>query len=97
MVQENIILATLSKHKDLLKQYCVKRIGVFGSHARQTAHVDSDIDLLVEFETPSFDNFMDLTFSLEEIFQRKVDLITSRSLSPYIKPYVDKEIHWYEG
>jgi predicted nucleotidyltransferase len=63
----------------------------------KTVHVDSDIDLLVEFETPSFDNFMDLTFSLEEIFQRKVDLITSRSLSPYIKPYVDKEIHWYEG
>jgi uncharacterized protein len=48
----------------------------------------------VEFEKPTFDNFMNLAFFLEDLFQRKVDLVTSSSLSPYIGPYVKKEVVW---
>jgi predicted nucleotidyltransferase len=40
---------------------------------------------------------MDLTFSLEDLFRKRVELITNGSLSPYIEPYVEKEVKWYEA
>ena len=42
------------------------------------------------------DLFMDLVFSLEKHPGKKVDLVTKGSLSPYIRPYVEKEVKWYE-
>jgi uncharacterized protein len=91
------ILSLLKKHKDLLKKYKVKRIGLFGSYVRGQQRKHSDIDFLVEFIEPTFDNFMDLVFDLEGLFSRKVEIITNGSLSPYIQPYVEKEVKWYEA
>ena len=89
------ILTTLKKNHDALKKYKVKKIGLFGSYAsgRQTAK--SDIDFLVEFDEPTFDNFMGLCEHLEELLHHKVDLITNGNLSPYIQPLVDKEVKWH--
>jgi hypothetical protein len=39
---------------------------------------------------------MNLAFFLEDLFQRKVDLVTPNSLSPYIGPYVKNEVVWAE-
>jgi predicted nucleotidyltransferase len=91
------IIASLRKHKDILTKYKVKRIGLFGSFVRGEQKKFSDVDFLVEFKEPTFDNFMDLAFSLESLFGRKVDLVTQGNLSPYIRPYVEKEIKWYES
>ena len=91
------IVKALKEHSDILKNYKVKRIGLFGSFARGEQRENSDIDFLVEFEIPSFDNFMDLVFYLEDLFGRKVELITSGSLSPYIQPYIEKEVKWLEA
>ncbi|MGA1842080.1 MAG: nucleotidyltransferase family protein [bacterium] len=94
---DNEIVKILKEHTDILKNYKVKRIGLFGSFTRGEQREDSDIDFLVEFEMPSFDNFMDLVFYLEDLFGRKVELITSGSLSPYIQPYIEKEVKWLEA
>jgi len=72
----NNIIETLKKQKSVLKKYMVKRIGLFGSFARGDQTDKSDIDFVVEFEKPSFDNFMDLSFYLEDLFGRKVDILT---------------------
>ena len=93
----NEILDILKKHRDLLVKYGVRRIGLFGSFARNESTDQSDIDLIVDFEEKTFDNFMDLSFALEDIFNRKVDLLTNKSISPYILPYVQNEIRWYEA
>lgn len=90
------IIQILKEHKDILEKYKVKRIGLFGSYARGQQSRRSDIDFLVEFEEPTFDNFMDLVFSLEGLLGKKVELITNGSLSPYIQPYVEKEVKWYD-
>ena len=93
------VLATLKKNKVLIKErFGVKKIGVFGSVARGEAKKESDVDVLVEFERDkkSFDNFMDLSFFLENLFGKKVDLITTSGLDKYIRPYVDKEAIWCE-
>ena len=86
----------LLKHRLLLKTYTVRRIGLFGSRLRGNQRKRSDIDFIVDFAKPSFDNFMDLLFSLEAIFGKNVDLITKGSLGPHIKSHVDREIKWYE-
>jgi len=93
---DKVILETLKNNREILKKYGVKKIGLFGSFVRGEQKKGSDIDFLVEFEEPDFDNFMDLAFFLEDLFSRKVELITNGSLSPYILPYIEKEIKWYE-
>ena len=90
-------IETIKKHKvDIKKRYGVKKIGVFGSYARGEQTETSDIDLLVEFENPTFDNFMDLLFFLEDLFGKDVDLITTSGMSPYIRPNIEKEVVWCE-
>lgn len=70
------ILTLLQKNKDSLRQYSVKRIGLFGSYAKGEHNRSSDIDLLVEFRRPTLDNFMGLIDYLEKLFGRKVDVLT---------------------
>ncbi len=93
------ILVMLKKNKAFIKEkFGVKKIGVFGSVARGEEKKGSDVDVLVEFEKDkkNFDNFIDLSFFLEDLFGRKVDLITTSGLDKYIRPYVEKEVVWCE-
>ncbi len=91
---ENIIQILQNHKKEIEQRYSVKRIGIFGSYVRDKQKETSDIDILVEFHNPTFDNFMDLLFYLKDLFGKEVDLITSNSLSPYMKPFIEKEIVW---
>ena len=75
-VTGNRIIDILREHEEALKKYKVRRIGVFGSYAKGKPHHKSDIDLLVEFEQPNFENFMDLASYLEKLFGKKVDILT---------------------
>jgi uncharacterized protein len=90
------ILAFLRENSERLRLLGVRRIGLFGSFARNEAGPESDVDLLVEFvpDKKTFDNFMALSFFLEELFGRKVELVTSESLSPYIGPHILKEVEY---
>jgi predicted nucleotidyltransferase len=88
-------LKALKEHESEIKRrFGVKRIGIFGSHARGEEKETSDVDVLVEFTKPSFDNFMDLAFFLEDLFGKEVDLVTTGGLSPYIAPFVEREVVW---
>ena len=91
------ILKILQKNQDILKKYRVRKIGLFGSYVRDEASKRSDIDLLVDFEEKTFDNFIELAFELEKVFNRKVDLLTEEGVSPYILPYIKNEVQWYEA
>jgi len=91
------VMETLKQHeREIKERYGVRRIGVFGSYVRGEQKEASDIDILVEFDEPTFDNFMNLSFYLEGLFGKKVDLITTRGMSPYISPVVEKEVVWCE-
>ena len=91
---KKIIYAELQKNKAVLEQYGVKQIGLFGSFVRNEGTEESDIDFLVDFEKEkkTFDNFMDLAFFLEDLFQRKVEVVTPQGLSPYIGPRILKTV-----
>ena len=67
----------LADHGDEIKRrFGVRRIGLFGSCARGEETGSSDVDILVEFEHPDFDNYMELAFYLEDLLGRHVDLLT---------------------
>ena len=74
------IVRTLKKQNETLNGYSVKRIGLFGSYARGEQTAKSDIDFLVEFERPTYDNFYGLCVFLETLFKRKVEVITPIAL-----------------
>ena len=90
------VLKILHHNRDRLKALGVSRIGLFGSFVRGEQQHESDIDLLVAFEAgqKTFDAFMELSFLLEEILQRRIELVTVESLSPYIGPYILKEVEY---
>ena len=85
-----------ANEEEVKRTFAVRKIGIFGSYARGEEKETSDVDVLVEFEEPTFRNFMGLAFFLEDLFDRKVDLVTVKGLSPYIRPYVEKEVVWSE-
>lgn len=89
----------LQYDKGKLNKICLQNqisyLGLFGSQARNEADSSSDIDLLVEFvKTPSLLKHIGIEQEFSEILfgNRKVDLITKRSLNKYIAPHVNKDL-----
>jgi predicted nucleotidyltransferase len=90
------ILALIQKHQSQIRKLGVRRLGLFGSFVRRQQDSDSDIDVLVEFESgrKTFDNFIQVALYLEELFGRRVELVTPEALSPYIGPHILREVEY---
>jgi len=86
-------LTILRQHLSELRQrYGVKSLALFGSVARNEASTASDVDLLVDFETPpGFDGYMALKFRLEDVLGCRVDLVMRRALIPQAEPVVARD------
>lgn len=81
----------------LKERFSVSYIGLFGSYSRGEQKESSDIDILVEFNKSTFDNYMELIFYLEELFGEKIELVTKKSLNPEIAEYVLEDVIWCEA
>lgn len=69
----------------VLEKHGAERIAIFGSYARGEATEESDIDILVRFSSPkSLIDLVRIEGELENILRKKVDLITEKSVSPYL-------------
>ena len=89
----NEIRIILRSHMDdLNKMYHVNQIGVFGSFARGEQGVESDIDILVDFDEPIGWEYVDLIAYLESILGLKVDLVTPMALKRQMKDTILKEL-----
>ncbi len=76
----------------ILKKNGVAKAGIFGSYARGEANKRSDIDILVKFKgRKSYFDLLDLEEELQEKLKRKIDLITYKSVHPYLKGYIYKD------
>lgn len=67
----------LEKYPYLASEYGVKRIGLFGSYAKGTPTEASDIDIVVEFENPIGFRFIEFAKYLEDLFGKRVDVLTN--------------------
>jgi len=94
-MNRNDILNKLKELKPFLKrEYSVKEIGLFGSFASDSARDDSDIDLLVELEKPIGWKFFSLEIYLEQIFGRKIDLVTKNALRDRLKEDILNKVNY---
>ena len=83
----------ISVSKTALAAFCqehgIKRLAIFGSALREDFGLESDIDVLVEFEPdriPGLLGIAGMELELSELFTgRKVDLRTPEDLSPYFR------------
>ena len=95
MITKNDILSKLRELKPTLnKDYAVKEIGLFGSFSDDSYNEDSDIDLLVVLEKPIGWKFFSLELYLEQIFGRKIDLVTKNALKDQIKEDILKQVNY---
>lgn len=80
----------------LLKPY-ISRMAVFGSIVREEATSKSDVDLLITLKPsnkrPRLGLFklMEIEERLHKELGRPVDLVAEDSVSPYVRPYIEKE------
>jgi len=68
----------------------VVRLALFGSILRGDPHAQSDVDLLVDFapDAKSYSRFLALSELLEAHLGRRVELVTTRALSPFVGPRI---------
>ena len=86
-------LDLLSQHKDeMRRRFGVRRLALFGSHARDQAKAGSDIDVLVDFDGPATSaRYFGLQFFLEDLLGASVDLVTERALRPQLRPFIERD------
>jgi len=98
MLTKDKIKELLLSNRDLLRQYKVLRLGLFGSYARGEALETSDIDLLIETDRGmDLLSIVDLEMELTDILGRKVDLVSVKGLNKYIGPTIMAEAEFIEG
>jgi predicted nucleotidyltransferase len=86
------ITSVLKDHKSELEdRFKVKKIGVFGSYAREEEANTSDVDILVDLNEPIGWEIIDLKEFLEEILGIEVDLVTVKALKPELSDIILKE------
>ena len=93
------VMKQLDENKMQLRGYGVKRIGLFGSFLRSEQAAGSDIDVLVEFEQgkKTFDNYMDLKFFLEGLFNCRVDLVVKEAIKTALKEAILESVKYAPG
>ena len=91
---------TLSAYKNEINALCanhkVKSLYAFGSVLTPNFNTNSDIDLIVDFKEIDVkdyaDNYFDFKFSLQDIFNRPVDLLEEQAIkNPYFKQELNKK------
>lgn len=77
----------------LCERFAVKSIDLFGSVARGEQNDKSDVDLLVRFHAePTFDQYFDLKYFLEDALGCRVDLVTPEGLKPRMRELISADL-----
>ncbi len=93
MISKSEILSKLAELKPILyRDYAVKEIGLYGSYSDNSFSEESDIDILIELEKPIGWKFFSLELYLENIFNKKIDLVTKNSLKEQLKDDILKKV-----
>ncbi|KAF5083107.1 nucleotidyltransferase family protein [Methanospirillum sp. J.3.6.1-F.2.7.3] len=97
MTERDEVLSILKREAhDLKDRFGVTNVGLFGSVVRDEAKDSSDLDLLIELDPESitYKKYLDLEVYLQSLFPRKIEIVTTDGVSPYILPYISREVVW---
>lgn len=88
--QQEIILNLLQPLQPL-------KVGIFGSYARGENNVASDLDILIHLSYPNTISLMKLVGveqNLADALGIPIDLVTDQSLSPHMRPFIEKDLRY---
>lgn len=78
---------------EICKRHNIGYLALFGSQARGEADDESDVDLLVNYTTPTgLLTHAHVQNELQDFLKRDVDLIMTRTLKASLKPYVQRDL-----
>jgi predicted nucleotidyltransferase len=79
--------------KDYFQNAPVLRAFIFGSFSREDALDDSDVDILVELDYTKHIGlgFLKMKINLEDKLHKKIDLVSSNSISKHILPFINND------
>lgn len=90
--RDEIILLLRRFREKFHTKFNIKKIGVFGSAARNLMNEKSDIDIVVDLEKPDFLNLVGIKQALEEELSYPVDIVRYRdNMNKYLKQKIDRE------
>ena len=91
---KEIILQKLREVKPKLQQdYKLSELALFGSYARDEQNIESDIDLMIQMQTPSFRDYCKAAHTLEELFpELKVQIVSRGAIRPQYFEYVKTDL-----
>lgn len=90
----DLVENNIEKLRKLCFEFNVNQLYIFGSVLDERFNADSDLDFLVTFGTLELDryadNYFDFKFSLEDLFERQIDLLEDKAIrNPYLKKSID--------
>jgi len=87
------VIDKLRRRKEAFEHdYGVKRIGVFGSVARNEANETSDVDIVVEMSDPDLFYLVHIKETLSEDLERTIDIVSLRdTMNVYLKNRIQNE------
>jgi predicted nucleotidyltransferase len=91
------IQCKLEKNKAFIEsRFHVTSIGLFGSFTRGESTLESDIDILVEFQKghKDFFNYMRLKHYLQELLGREVDLVMKGAVKPRLRDNIFNQVQY---
>ncbi|MCB0807400.1 MAG: nucleotidyltransferase domain-containing protein [Bacteroidales bacterium] len=90
--KSDIILILRENKSRLFSAFPIKSMGLFGSVVRDDFRDDSDIDILIDFSAPVGIEFIDLADELENLLNRKVDLVSRNGVKPKYLERIKKDL-----
>ena len=93
MLRQQDILNYLTQHKkEFQEKYNIEKIGLFGSYAREEAHEDSDIDIVINLKKTTLSALVGIKEDIESYFQTHVDIIQYRDkMNGFLKSRIDRD------
>jgi len=89
------ILAALRNDRDrLFAKHALTSMAVFGSTGRGEQHPNSDVDIMVEFDTSRDYDFLELAEELQQLLQRKVDLVVRKGVRPWYMETIERDLRY---
>ena len=92
-MDKNSILAFLRLYKKMnQKKYHIKKMGIFGSIARNEFSDDSDIDIVVELAKQDLFYLIGIKQDIEDEFNKHVDIVSYReNMNSFLKNRINHE------
>jgi predicted nucleotidyltransferase len=91
---QDILTALRRERQRLFARHALTSMAVFGSTARGEQRPDSDVDILVEFDTSKDYDFLELAEELEQVLQRKVDLVSRKGVRPWYMEHIERDLRY---